>query len=137
VVSGNALLIAILNVALTVALAPWLGLWGVVLGTFLALLLGSLRFTQRFLKLFHLPWRYFLGGVVPPGALAFALALPPALLAVAVGAPSGRAEAVLLLAIAVLTYLPPYWIVASRRSYLPEKLRLPRLGRNESVESPV
>lgn len=134
-VSANSLLIAILNVALTVALAPWLGLWGVVLGTFLALLLGSLRFTQRFLRLFELPWRDFLAGVVPPGALALVLALPPALLAIAVGAPDGRLAAVLLLAVAVLAYVPPYWIIASRRRYLPEKLRLPALGRSESVES--
>jgi O-antigen/teichoic acid export membrane protein len=134
-VSANSLLIAVLNVALTVALAPWLGLWGVVLGTFLALLLGSLRFTERFLKLFHLPWRDFFAGVVPPGALAVALALPPALLAIAVGTPKGRASAVLLLVIAVFAYGLPYWIVATRRRYLPERLRLPLLNRRESVES--
>jgi O-antigen/teichoic acid export membrane protein len=136
-VSANSLLIAVLNVALTVALAPWLGLWGVVLGTFLALLFGSLRFTQRFLKLFGLPWRDFLAGVVPPGALAVALALPPALLALAVGTPAGRGSAVALLAATVAAYAPPYWIVASRRRYLPRKLRLPVFRRSRSVESTV
>jgi O-antigen/teichoic acid export membrane protein len=134
-VSANSLLIAVLNVALTVALAPWLGLWGVVLGTFLALLLGSLRFTERFLKLFHLPWRDFLAGVVPPGVLAAALALPPALLAIAVGTPQGRASAGLLLAIVASAYGLPYWIIATRRRYLPERLRFPLSSRRESVES--
>ncbi len=135
VVSANSLLIAALNVVLTVALAPLLGLWGVVLGTFLALLSGSLRFTSRFLRLFGLEWRDFLAGVVPPGALALGLALPPAALAIAVGVPPGRPSAVLLLGAAVLVYVPPYWLAASRRRYLPEKLRLPASSRRESMES--
>ncbi|HET9707465.1 MAG TPA: oligosaccharide flippase family protein [Gemmatimonadales bacterium] len=136
-VSANSLLIAVLNVALTVALAPWLGLWGVVLGTFLALLLGSIRFTQRFLKLFDLPWRDFFAGVLPPGALASLLAVPPALLALAVGTPAGRAGAVVLLAVAALAYIPAYWLVASRRRYLPERLRIRLPSRGQSVESTV
>lgn len=135
-VSVNSVLIAALNVALTVALAPLFGVWGVVGGTFLALLLGTIRFTERFLKLFDLPLRDFLAGVAPTGALAIGLALPLAVLAIAVGAPSGRLEAILLLAFTVAAYALPYWILATRFDYLPEKLRFP-LSRRISPSEPT
>jgi O-antigen/teichoic acid export membrane protein len=136
-VSLNSLLIAALNVALTVALAPILGVWGVVGGTFLALLLGTLRFTERFLKLFDLPLRDFLVGVLPTGALALGLAIPPAVLAVVVGTPSGRLPAAILLAVSILIYGLPYWILATRFGFLPEKLEFPLGRRRPSATMPV
>lgn len=135
VVSLNSVLIAVLNVALTVALAPLFGVWGVVGGTFLALTLGSLRFTERFLKLFELPLRDFLAGVVPTGVLAIGLALPLAVIAIVVGAPSGRLTAALLLAFTVVAYGLPYWILATRLDFLPEKLRFPRMRASRSIET--
>jgi O-antigen/teichoic acid export membrane protein len=136
-VSLNSLMIAVLNVALTVALAPLFGVWGVVGGTFLALLVGSLRFTERFLKLFELPLRDFLAGVLPTAALALGLAIPPAALAIVVGAPSGRLPAILWLAVSVLLYVPPYWIAATRWDFLPEKLRFPWVRRRASATMPA
>jgi O-antigen/teichoic acid export membrane protein len=136
-VSLNSLMIAALNVALTVALAPLFGVWGVVGGTFLALLVGSLRFTERFLKLFELPLRDFLAGVLPTAALALGLAIPPAALAIVVGTPNGRLPAVLWLAVSVLLYVPPYWIAATRWDLLPEKLRFPWVRRRASATMPA
>jgi O-antigen/teichoic acid export membrane protein len=134
-VSLNAVLIAALNVVLTIALAPLFGVWGVVGGTFLALTIGSLRFTERFLRLFDLSARDFLGGVVPTAVLAIGLAIPPALLAILVGTPSSRLSAVLLLAIAAPLYVLPYWLLATRYGYLPAKLRFPRMRARESLEA--
>ena len=133
-VSTNSLLTAALNVALTVALAPLFGLWGVATGTFLALLLGTFRFTGRILKLFELPLRDFLAGVLPTGALAIGLALPPALLAIVVGIPDGRGTAAVLLAVVVAIYGLPYWVLATRRGYLPDKLRFPLSRRSDSIK---
>jgi len=126
VVSLNSVIIAILNVLLTLALAPLLGVWGVVGGTFLALTLGSVWFTWRFLKLFGLALGSFVSGVLPTAALALGLAVPPALLALAVGTPDGRATAIPLLALSTLIYAVPYWYLATRFDFLPEKLRFPR-----------
>ena len=134
-VSLNSVLIAVLNVVLTIALAPLFGVWGVVGGTFLALLAGSLRFTERFLKLFGLPLRDFLAGVVPTGALALGLAIPPALLAIFVGVPDGRPAALLLLTLSVAAYGLPYWVVASGRGYLPQRLRFPLPRRSDPIET--
>jgi O-antigen/teichoic acid export membrane protein len=134
IVSINAVLIAVLNVVLTIALAPLFGTWGVVGGTFLALTIGSLRFTERFLKLFELSAGDFLRGVVPTAALAIGLAIPSALLAILVGAPSDRLSAVLLLATAAPLYVLPYWLLATRYDLLPTKLRFPRLRPRDSVE---
>lgn len=136
-VSLNSSLIAILNVALTVALAPIFGVWGVVGGTFLALLVGGVRFTQRFLKIFDVPLHDFVAGVLPPALVAVPLALPFAVLAILVGIPSDRLTAALLLFGVVLAYGLPYWIVASRRGYLPEKLRLRSPRRSKPAETVV
>lgn len=136
-VSANSLLIAALNIVFTIVLAPLIGVWGVIGGTFLALLIGSLRFTERVLKLFDLPLRDFLAGVVPTAALALGLAIPPAALALIVGVPSGRGPACVLFAISVLLYLPPYWLLASRRGYLPEKMTLGRARRHPSPTLPA
>ena len=131
--SGNALLVAALNVAFTVALAPPLGLWGVVTGTFLAVTAGALIFNTRFLRLFELPARDLLAGILPPGALALGLGIPPAALALAVGVPAGRPGAVFWLAIATAIYAIPYWLIATRRGYLPSRLEFPPLRRGDSV----
>jgi len=135
-VSLNAVLIAVVNVALTVALAPLFGIWGVVGGTFLALLVGSVRFNARFLRLFDLSPGDFLRGVVPTAVLAVGLALPSIALAVLVGTPDGRLSAALLLALSLILYVPPYWWLATRGGYLPEKLRFPGVGSRQPVESP-
>jgi O-antigen/teichoic acid export membrane protein len=127
VVSVNAVIIAVLNIAFTVALAPLFGIWGVVGGTFLALTIGSIRFTRRFLRLFELSAEDFFAGVIPTGALAIALGLPIGALAIAVGAPADRLTAVLLLAVSVPAYVIPYWYLATRLDYLPAKLRFPRV----------
>jgi O-antigen/teichoic acid export membrane protein len=133
VASANALLIAAMNVAFTVALAPLFGLWGVVGGTFLAVTAGSLLFNSRFLRLFRLPLRDLLAGVLPPGVLALGLGIPPAALALAVGVPSGRPSAIFWLAISTAAYAIPYWLIATRRGYLPSRLEFPPLRRHDSV----
>ena len=125
VVAVNSVLIAVLNVILTVALAPLFGIWGVVTGTFIALILGSLRFTRRFLKMFSLPWSDFIAGAGRTGALALALAVPPAALAILVGVPDNRLTAALALAAGGAIYIVPYWLLATHFDYLPEKLRFP------------
>lgn len=135
--SANSALIAAVNVVLTVALAPPLGLWGVVLGTFLAVTFGSLLFNARFLRLFELPLRDLLAGVVPPGALALGLGVPPAIIALAVGVPDGRPSAILWLALASAIYVIPYWLIATRRGYLPSRLEFPPLRRRDSVATPA
>jgi len=136
-VSANSVLIAGLNVVLTVALAPALGLWGVVAGTFVAVTAGSLIFNSRFLRLFSLSLRDLLAAVVPPGLLALGLAIPPAALALAVGVPEGRPSAIFWLAIAGSAYVIPYWLIATRRGYLPERLQFPPLRRQGSAASPA
>ena len=123
--SANAVLIAVLNVVFTIALAPLFGLWGVVTGTFLAFTFGSTLFSVRFLSLFNLPVRDFLAAVLPTGALAIGLALPPALLAVLVGTPDNRLSAALWLALSVTIYGVPYWLIATRLGFLPMKLEFP------------
>ena len=133
--SGNAVLIAVLNVAFTVALAPALGLWGVAGGTFLAVTLGSMIFNLRFLRRFKLSLDDFLAGVVPTGALALGLGIPPAALAIAVGVPSGRATAIPLLAVSALAYVIPYWLIATRQGLLPKNLEFPPLRRRNSIAS--
>lgn len=135
--SANSVLIAVLNVVLTVALAPLFGLWGVVAGTFLAVTAGSLIFNVRFLRLFALPPRDLLAAIVPTGSLALALAIPPAALALAVGVPSGRPSALFWLAIAGAAYVVPYWLIATRRGYLPSRLEFPPLRRRGSVATPA
>jgi O-antigen/teichoic acid export membrane protein len=133
VASANALLIAAMNVAFTVALAPLLGLWGVVGGTFLAVTVGSLIFNARFLRLFKLPLSDLLSAVMPTGALALGLAIPPAALAIAVGVPDGRPSAIFWLAISTVIYVIPYWLIATLRGYLPSRLEFPPLRRRDSV----
>lgn len=133
-VSLNAVLVAGLNVVFTLALAPFFGVWGVVGGTFLALLVGSIRFTERSLKLFGLPLRDFLAGVLPTGALAVGLALPFGVLAILVGEPAGRSSALVLLTFTTGAYGLAYWMAASHLDYLPEKLRFPGLRRTRSSE---
>jgi O-antigen/teichoic acid export membrane protein len=135
-VAVNAVLIAVVNVVLTVALAPPFGIWGVVAGTVVAISVGSMRFTQRFLAHFALRWSDFLAGAGPTAALSIGLALPPALLAVLVGTPSSRLPALGLLVAGAALYLIPYWLLASRFGYLPEKLRF-RRPRAASGESPA
>lgn len=137
VASANAVLIAAMNVVLTVALAPPLGLWGVVLGTFLAVTIGSLIFNARFLRLFELPARDLLAAVVPPGTLALALGIPPAALALAVGVPDGRPSAILWLALASALYAIPYWLIATRRGYLPRRLEFAPLRRRDPLADPA
>lgn len=122
VASANSALIAVLNVAFTLALAPLFGLWGVVAGTFVSVTLGSLIFNARFLRLFSLPSSDLLGAVLRPGVLALGLGIPPAALALAVGVPSGRAAAIPLLLLAGAAYTIPYWLIATRRGYLPSQL---------------
>jgi O-antigen/teichoic acid export membrane protein len=131
--SANSVMIAIVNVILTVALAPWLGLWGVVGGTFLAVTLGSLAFNWRFLRLFELPLRDLTAGTVPTGALALGLGILPAALALAVGVPSGRPSAVVLLVLATAIYAIPYWLIATRRGFLPSQLEFRPLRRRDTV----
>jgi O-antigen/teichoic acid export membrane protein len=128
VAASNAVAIAVANVALTIALAPLFGIWGVVSGTALAVVLGSAAFNVRFLRLFHLHPRRFLDAVLPVAALAVGLALPPGLLALVVGLPSGRAPATALLALSTAIYALPYWLLATRAEILPERLAFPALG---------
>lgn len=132
-VSANSILIAALNVLLTVVLVEPFGLWGVVTGTFLAVTLGSLRFTQRFLSLFELPLRDFLRGVLPTGLLAIGLGVPLAALSILVDVPQDRLEAALLVALSLILYGLPYWILASRLGYLPQKLWFPLWQRRETA----
>lgn len=137
VAATNAVLIAIMNVLLTVALAPFFGLWGVVTGTALAVVMGSMIFNRQLLKLFHLPQGDFWAGVLPPGVLAVGLAGPPALLAILVGLPHGRLAAAGLLAISVTLYVLPYWILATRRGLLPQRLEFPLWRHGASASLPT
>lgn len=125
-VSLNALLIAGLNVGLTLVLGPLFGLWGVVAGTFVALTLGSMIFTVRFLRLFGLPTRDFLNAVLPTGVLAIGLALPLVPVALVLGVPDDRLSALVPLVAVGAAYTLPYWFLASRSGFLPERLRMPR-----------
>lgn len=131
-VSLNAILIATLNVALTIALAPLFGVWGVVAGTALALILGAIRFNVRFLRRYEIPWRDFFASIVPSGLLSFGLAIPPAVLAIAVGVPSSRWTAAVLFLFSVAIYAIPYWLIASRYDLLPEKLMLAAARRRQA-----
>ena len=68
--------------------------------------------------------------------LAVALAIPPAALALIVGTPANRVTAAAWLALSGAIYVLPYWVLASRRDYLPEKLQLPRARRRDPVPVP-
>lgn len=131
--SANSVLIAVLNIILTIALVPFLGLWGVVLGTFLAVIAGSIAFNIRFLRMFGIPGRDLLAAVVPTGAVAIGLAVPPAGLALIVGVPDARPEAIGLLAFSSVLYLMPYWLIATRRGFLPDRLEFPPLRRQRAA----
>jgi O-antigen/teichoic acid export membrane protein len=137
IASANPALIAVLNVVFTLALAPLFGLWGVATGTFLALTLGTVLFHVRFLKRFSLPVRDLLAGTMPSGVLAMGLAFPPALLAFFVGTPGGRLPAALWLAVSATIYGVPYWLIATRRGFLPERLEFPPGRRAVSPEAPT
>jgi O-antigen/teichoic acid export membrane protein len=131
--ASNAVQIAVLNVVLTVILAPPLGLWGVALGTFLAVASGSVLFNLRFLRKFELPASSLLSAVLPTGALAVGLALPPTILALAVGVPESRAEAIPLLALSLAIYVIPYWLIATWRGFLPAQLEFRPLRRSREA----
>jgi O-antigen/teichoic acid export membrane protein len=126
--AANSVLIAVINVVLTVALAPLFGLWGVITGTAIAVVAGSMLFNARFLARFELGWAAFARGAVPAAGLALGLAVPFAILALAVGLPDGRPQAFALLGICVAGYGIPYWYLATRRRLLPEKLRFRWVG---------
>jgi O-antigen/teichoic acid export membrane protein len=125
VVSMNAALVAVLNVILTIVLAPAFGTWGVVGGTFIAVSLGGIRFTHRFLRMFDLPAREALASILPPLVLAVVLAIPAIILSLIVGTPSNRLVAGVWLAISVSIYVLPYWIIASRLRFLPDRMWFP------------
>ncbi len=135
--SGEQVLIAALNVVFTIPLALLLGLWGVATGTVLAVTLGSVVFNVLFLRRFRLSARDLLAGTLPTGALAIGLALPPALLTILVGTPDGRLSAVFWLALSVTIYGLPYWLIATRRGFLPEKLEFPPWRRRTLVKLPA
>lgn len=135
VASANSVLIAVLNVVLTVALAPLLGLWGVVAGTFAAVTIGSLLFNARFLRLFELPTSDLTAAVFPAAALALGLGIVPGAIALAVGVPDDRPAALAWLALGGALYAIPYWLIATRRGYLPRQLEFPPLRRGEAVPS--
>jgi O-antigen/teichoic acid export membrane protein len=123
--AANAGLIAILNVIFTIALTPLFDLWGVVVGTAIAIVIGSVLFNFRFLEKFELSQSDFWEGVLPSGALAVGLAIPPAVLAIVAGMPDDRLTAFPLLAVSVLAFSLPYWVLASRRGLLPSQLAFP------------
>ncbi len=123
-VATNAVLAAVLNVALTVALAPVFGLWGVLAGTFAALTFASGLFIVRFHRRYGLPARLFGQAVGSPLALASALALPFVLVDLLVGGVTGRPAAVAALAGTGGLYALAYWVLASRRGLLPQRLAL-------------
>lgn len=125
IAATNPLLIAVMNVVFTVGLAPVLGLWGVATGTFLALTLGTILFNIRFLHLFDLPSHDLTAAILTTGALALGLAVFPALLALLVGTPDGRLPALFWLAISFTIYALPYWLIATKRGYLPAQLEFP------------
>jgi len=106
-------------------------------GTALAVVAGSMIFNRQLLRLFGLPKADFWAGVLPPGVLAVGLAGPPALLAILVGLPHGRLAAAGLLAISVTLYVLPYWILATRRGLLPERLAFPLRRQGASASLPT
>ncbi len=124
-VSANSALVAGLNLVLTLALSQVFGLWGIVAGTVISVVFGAILFNVRFLKRFELRWRDFYEGVALPGLLAIGLAILPAIFTLLVGTPDGRPAAIVGLAAIVLAYGLPYWVIATRKDLLPEKLRFP------------
>jgi len=122
-VAWTATVTAILNVAGTLALTPFFGIWGVVGATFLAVTAGSLLFLVRFHRIYALPMGDLLRSAGPPAALAIALALPFAAWYAAVGASADARPAALVgLVVTAGAYGLAYWLVASRRHYLPQRL---------------
>jgi hypothetical protein len=73
---------------------------------------------------------------VPTGVLALGLGIPPAALALAGGVPSGRPSAIVLLVLATAIYAIPYWLIATRRGFLPSQLEFPPLRRRDTVAAP-
>lgn len=122
-VATNAITVAAVNLALTAALAPLFGLWGVLAGTFGAITGGTLVFIARFQRQWQIQPRTFARAVARAGSLALGLAVPIALLEIALhDAPPTRAMAAMAtLAIGAL-YAVPYWILASRLGILPAPL---------------
>ncbi len=125
-VAGNAVFGAVANIALTVALAPIFGLWGVLAGTLVALTGATLVFFVRFHRAYRIPSAVLSRAVLPPLALATALALPFALVAIVAGAADGRGAAAGALVAVTLLYGLGYWAAASRAGFLPERLTLRR-----------
>lgn len=114
---------ALLNVAGTVALAPFFGIWGVVGATFLAVTAGSALFLARFHRIYGLPLRDLLRSAGPPAGLAIALALPFAVWHAVIGASADARPAALVgLAVTAGGYGLAYWLLASWRHYLPDRL---------------
>lgn len=136
---------ALLNVAGTLALTPLLGLTGVVAATFLALTAGSALFLVRFHRLYSLPLGDLLRSAGPPAALAVGLTVPFATWYAAIGAsPDARPAALVGLVVTAGAYATAYWLLASRRRYLPERLSVftmaarlrARTGRTTSAPGP-
>jgi len=122
-VAKTAVFTAVLNVVATVALAPLFGLWGILAGTMLAEVLGSLVQVAVFHRTYKVPARDLAVAALPPALLAVGLALPfVAWYAIAGTAVADRATAAAGLAVTAGSYAIVYWLVASRRGWLPEPL---------------
>jgi O-antigen/teichoic acid export membrane protein len=135
-IAVNAGMTAVLNVVLPLALAPLLELWGVVLGTLVANLIGSVHLTARFHRAYGVPARDFAWAALPPLVVVAAVGAPFAALAIAVGVPDARGQALLLLAGPVAVYTCVYWLLAVRFGFLPERLtRSPVARRRVEVGS--
>lgn len=132
-VSGNAVLGAVANIALTVALAPLFGLWGVLTGTFVALSLATAVFFVRFHRRYDISAGALARSALPPLGMAIILAVPFALgEAVAGGAHDRTTAGVALVGVAAL-YGGAYWVAASRAGFLPGRLMVPGHRRAHAV----
>jgi O-antigen/teichoic acid export membrane protein len=120
-----AVMAAALNIVLTVTLAPLFGLWGVLTGTFVALTFGSVAFVRRFDRQYGFPSSDFLEAVWPPARLTLALAAPYVVwYLTAPSMPTTRLDAVPGLLATLVPFGVAYWLLASRREYLPRPMRV-------------
>lgn len=119
---------ALLNLLLTAGLAPLFGTWGVLAGTVLAMSVMGGAFVVQFHRAFGVPASAFTDAAVGPLTLGAVIALPVGLLVgLVLPSPTGRPEALLLLALVGGGFGLAYWFAATTLDYLPVRLRMPRV----------
>lgn len=123
-VAQTATLLVVLNLAGTIAAAPLFGLWGVLIATVAAQVVTSVIFLVRFHRRYSLPASAYVDAVAGPAAVTLLVALPFALWYLFGGSiPSGRGLAIVGALATGGVYALICWLIESRLSLLPERLR--------------